>query len=411
MPVAPVAARQFSAQIQAALNAIGYVSYTATAVQWRTNWVYAVNTYLNFGNSISASTSGTNGYGFRDNAGTMQVKDSGGAWANIAASGGSAPADAQYWVGAASSGLSAEKNLGVLATAFVINTAGTPSAYAGVTCTNQLLRALSSVGAGNCASVILTADVIGILPGANGGTANGFFAVSGPTTSLKTFAFPDVSATVLTSNAAVTVPQGGTGLSVYAVGDLLYADTTTSLARRAAVAAGSVLISQGANTAPVWSSTLAITAINVSGATAVDIASGNLRIGASYATAMFLGSGNSRVGLGGFSVLFPCAQRSATTWQFRLCDDSADAPISASTVTASTLVTGPAFTFNGNVGGTGTACTAFTVGGCTTATDPIGWFTTFFQPTLERLGLHVLTTEEYTDLTAMRAQYRAGLGQ
>lgn len=51
----------------------------------------------------------------------------------------------------------------------------------------------------------------GILPGANGGTANGFFAVTGPTTSLKTFTFPNASATVLTSNSAVTVAQGGTG--------------------------------------------------------------------------------------------------------------------------------------------------------------------------------------------------------
>ncbi len=49
----------------------------------------------------------------------------------------------------------------------------------------------------------------GILPGANGGTANGFFAVTGPATSLKTFTFPNASATVLTTNALVTGAQGG----------------------------------------------------------------------------------------------------------------------------------------------------------------------------------------------------------
>lgn len=38
-----------------------------------------------------------------------------------------------------------------------------------------------------------------------------FFDVTGPTTSLKTFTFPNASATVLTTNAAVTVAQGGTG--------------------------------------------------------------------------------------------------------------------------------------------------------------------------------------------------------
>lgn len=46
--------------------------------------------------------------------------------------------------------------------------------------------------------------------------------------------------------------NGGTGWASYAVGDLLYADTTTSLAKRAAVASGSVLKSAGVSTAPVW---------------------------------------------------------------------------------------------------------------------------------------------------------------
>lgn len=56
-----------------------------------------------------------------------------------------------------------------------------------------------------------TDAVTGILPTVNGGTANAFFTVTGPTTSAKTFTFPNASATVLTSNAAVTVAQGGTG--------------------------------------------------------------------------------------------------------------------------------------------------------------------------------------------------------
>lgn len=42
----------------------------------------AANGYHNFG-----ATLGTSGYGFRDNAGTMQWKNSGGAWANITAGG------------------------------------------------------------------------------------------------------------------------------------------------------------------------------------------------------------------------------------------------------------------------------------------------------------------------------------
>ena len=51
---------------------------------------------------------------------------------------------------------------------------------------------------------------------------------------------------------AISAARGGTGQTVYAVGDILYADTTTSLARLADVATGNALISGGINTAPAW---------------------------------------------------------------------------------------------------------------------------------------------------------------
>jgi len=54
------------------------------------------------------------------------------------------------------------------------------------------------------------------------------------------------------SATAITALYGGTGFNSYAVGDILFADTTTSLAKRAAVAVGSVLASQGLNTAPAY---------------------------------------------------------------------------------------------------------------------------------------------------------------
>lgn len=45
---------------------------------------------------------------------------------------------------------------------------------------------------------------------------------------------------------------GGTGITSFAVGDLLYADTTTTLAKLADVATGNSLISGGVSTAPSW---------------------------------------------------------------------------------------------------------------------------------------------------------------
>lgn len=66
-------------------------------------------------------------------------------------------------------------------------------------------------------SIDLAAKVSGILPGANGGTANGFTALTGPTTSLKTFTLPNASAVILTDNALVTAAQGGTANGFFAV--------------------------------------------------------------------------------------------------------------------------------------------------------------------------------------------------
>jgi hypothetical protein len=55
-----------------------------------------------------------------------------------------------------------------------------------------------------------------------------------------------------TGFTAVTAPLGGTGITSYAVGDIVYADTTTSLAKLPDVAVGNALISGGVAAAPSY---------------------------------------------------------------------------------------------------------------------------------------------------------------
>jgi hypothetical protein len=54
----------------------------------------------------------------------------------------------------------------------------------------------SSLTLTNATGLVLTSGVTGILPGANGGTNNGFMAFTGPATSLKTFTLPNASDTI-----------------------------------------------------------------------------------------------------------------------------------------------------------------------------------------------------------------------
>ncbi len=60
-------------------------------------------------------------------------------------------------------------------------------------------------------------------------------------------ATPDISIT-----GTVPVANGGTGITSYAIGDILYASAATTLAKLADVATGNALISGGVTTAPSW---------------------------------------------------------------------------------------------------------------------------------------------------------------
>jgi hypothetical protein len=99
-----------------------------------------------------------------------------------------------------------------------------------------------------------SADLSGIIASTYGGTGNGFTKFSGPATSEKTFTLPNASANILTDNAAVTVAQGGTGVtSTTAYGVITGGTTTTGTLQNAgAGSTGQVLTSNGSSALPTW---------------------------------------------------------------------------------------------------------------------------------------------------------------
>lgn len=90
--------------------------------------------------------------------------------------------------------------------------------------------------------------------------------------------------------------HGGTGLDTYVVGDLLYADTTETLARLADVAVGKVLVSGGVGVAPAWGDVPAGSISGIvpvpNGGTGVDtLTANNLLVGAGTSDVTFLAPG------------------------------------------------------------------------------------------------------------------------
>lgn len=110
------------------------------------------------------------------------------------------------------------------------------------------LGSVSLTGGAYAVGDILYADTTSSLA-ALAGVATGNALISG-----GVGAAPSYGKIGLTTHVSGTLPQanGGTGFTVYAVGDLLYANTTSTLAKLADVATGNALISGGVGVAPSW---------------------------------------------------------------------------------------------------------------------------------------------------------------
>ena len=139
----------------------------------------------------------------------------------------------------------------------------------------------------------------------------------------------------LSLGTALAAPSGGTGQSSYAVGDLLYADTTTTLAKLASVAEGSVLRAKGVGTAPAWGQVDLTT--DVTGV--LPVANGGTGAATLAANNVLLGNGTSAVQEVAPGASGNLLTSNGATW-------ASTAPpaktLSAAVVTSSTTWTAPA---------------------------------------------------------------------
>jgi hypothetical protein len=115
---------------------------------------------------------------------------------------------------------------------------------------NVLTSAGTGASAWGTVNLASSNSVSSILGAVNGGTGNGFASFAGPATSTKTFTLPNASANILTDNAAVTVPQGGTGVGTLTAHGVLLGEGTSNVSAVAALAADNLLLGQGVTSDP-----------------------------------------------------------------------------------------------------------------------------------------------------------------
>jgi len=81
-----------------------------------------------------------------------------------------------------------------------------------------------------------------------------FTFTNGQTVTNYTYTFPAASSTVLTTNALVTVGQGGTGANTFATNGVLYGNGTSAVQALAVNAGATQCLTQASSAAPAWGS-------------------------------------------------------------------------------------------------------------------------------------------------------------
>jgi len=130
----------------------------------------------------------------------------------------------------------------------ITSTVATGTAPFTVSSTTQVAN-LQAATAGSAATLTTARAIYGnnfdgsaaltqIIASTYGGTGNGFTKFSGATTAEKTYTLPDATTTILTTNAAVTPAQGGTGQTTYTDGQLLIGNSTGNTLTKATLTAG-----------------------------------------------------------------------------------------------------------------------------------------------------------------------------